>query len=415
MSPVSEVPSVSPVPLDAGHYLNYFENLNAQLRQSPRQGLHLHWQQSPGFACLRCGQGCRTPWRIEVTQHYYETWGPRLAAFFQAPLESLLEIVPEPTPLRYAALKKNPADPMACVFLNADQLCRIHQAWGPEAKPPVCWQYPLNRSGMDWPFYQSEGLALSCRGVGQDLGQPAELKYQWRPLPPQAPPQVAFRFSQHSLLSRPAFHLFLGTALDLLERPIAHWLPQLEQLLRTAFLLRLPVLEPAHLRVLAAQTAPAQPDRMRASALELARDFLTVGAIGAKADLQAFKHWLSSTELTQPLPSEQAAPLAAALKGWLQRQIVASNHLLTGDLSCLQQGLVWSVEVLLISYFRRFLAETAPELTAQAQQVKAINQIYAHLVQDHFPPAIRVYQGLSPEESLEILAALTPLWAAVWS
>ncbi|MBT9549155.1 MAG: YkgJ family cysteine cluster protein [Candidatus Sericytochromatia bacterium] len=404
----------------AGKYLNYFEALNTQLRHTPRQGLHLRWQQSPAFACLRCGQGCRTPWRVEVSQSYFETWGPRLAAFFQAPLETLLEKRQEPesgskfAPERFATLKKNPQDPVACVFLNEDQLCRIHLEMGPEAKPPVCWQYPLNGSGMHWQFYLSEGLALSCRGVGQDLDQPAELKHRWLPLSPQAPPQVAFRFSPQGLLSRQAFHLVLGAALDLLDAPISHWLTRLETLLRTAFLLRRAVYEPPHIRVLAAQAATALPGPLNATELVLARDFLTTGAIGAKADLQAFKHWLSSATLAQPLSHNQAEALAPALKGWLQRQIIAANHLLTGDLSFLQQGLVWAVEVILVSYYRRFLAETSPELSDQAQQVKAINQIYAHLVQDHFPPAIRIYQGLSPEENLEILAALAPLWHTLW-
>lgn len=400
--------------MTTGKYLGFFEAINTHLRQFPRMGVSLQWQTTPGFACLRCGQGCRTPWRIEVPQSYYEDWGPRLADFFQAPLESLLEKLPpaEATPHRYAALKKNPEDPRACVFLNADQLCRIHLALGPQAKPPVCLQYPFNRSGMPWPFYQSEGLALSCRGVGQDLAQPAELVLQWQALPPEAPPQIAFRFSQHSLLSRFGFHWLLGALLDLLETPIEGWLTQMATLLRSAFLLQAPVLDVAHLQSLAAPK-PLIPADQPFDRAQL-QDFLTTGAIGAKAELQNFKAWLGQPALPEPLADNLARPLALALKGWLQRQIIGAHHLLTGDLWGVQQGLVWAVEVLMISYYRSFLAQTRPDMPALAQQVAAINQIYAHLVQDHFPPAIRVYQRLSPEVCLDLLGGLAPLWAAQW-
>lgn len=400
--------------MQTGYYWKFFSEINQTLRSNPQLGVYLRWQKTAEFECSRCGQGCRTPWRIEVPESYYQLWGTRLSQYFRQPVAELFEVLPEGDSQRYAALKKSPADPQACVFLNPEQLCQIHAELGPEAKPPVCQQYPFNGSRMDWPFYQSDGLALSCRTVARELGQASPLQIKWQPLTPQSPPQVAFQLSSGLLLNREAFHLTLGGLLDLLEQPVSQWLNLMQGFVRIACLLRQPVLDVPVLRAIYAQLSFQTLQPLRPEARAALQTFFREQTIGSKADLQPFKAWLGSQAGPQSLTGSQAQSLAPALKGWLQRQFIAANHLLSGDLNLVQQVLVWSLEVTFICKYLLFLAETAENYAPEVRQARAINQIYAHLVQDHFPQAIRVYQPLSTEALLEWLEKLAQNWAELW-
>lgn len=70
---------------------------------------------------------------------------------------------------RRFALNQRPSG--ACVFLNEQGRCRIHERFGAEAKPLACRLYPfmLIPAGKEWRV----GLRFSCPSAAANRGQPA--------------------------------------------------------------------------------------------------------------------------------------------------------------------------------------------------------------------------------------------------
>ena len=121
------------------------------------------------FTCSRCGDCCRG-WHVMLGPGEVE----RLEALdWSASAPELSGVSPgAPVPgeprLGRLALARN-ADG-ACIYLGAENECRIHETFGEAVKPLMCRLYPFgflavgDRVGVD--------VSFSCRAVSRDEGEP---------------------------------------------------------------------------------------------------------------------------------------------------------------------------------------------------------------------------------------------------
>ncbi len=94
------------------------------------------------FACHGCGACCRTGWQARLTPeeaarfagHDWAAEDPRFAGGF-------LDEERRPDGSVEVRLKWTGG---RCIFLDPDDLCRIHKRLGGEAKPDVCQKFPLS-------------------------------------------------------------------------------------------------------------------------------------------------------------------------------------------------------------------------------------------------------------------------------
>ncbi|MCP4663826.1 MAG: YkgJ family cysteine cluster protein [bacterium] len=119
------------------------------------------------YSCIQCGDGCRT-WSVMLGPGERES----IAALdWEGREEELMGIRPAVrvkvpgTAERFRLARREDG---SCVYLGSDNLCRIHQHFGPEAKPLMCRLYPFgfypvgDRIAVDCSF--------TCRALSQGLG-----------------------------------------------------------------------------------------------------------------------------------------------------------------------------------------------------------------------------------------------------
>ena len=98
------------------------------------------------FVCRRCGACCRVPGLVRVSEADVETLAAALGMDVAAFTEAYTDLAPARTGL---CLKGDPEGP--CVFLGADNLCRVHAA-----RPKQCRDYPER--------WRSADIEAVCKG-----------------------------------------------------------------------------------------------------------------------------------------------------------------------------------------------------------------------------------------------------------
>lgn len=129
------------------------------------------------FTCSRCGDCCRT-WNVVLGPGERE----RLAALdWTGRAEDLVGAQPavrvkQPGAAARHRLRRRPDG--ACVYLGAENQCRIHEHFGGEQKPLLCRLYPFG-------FYPlgervAVDVSFACRAVSEGRGRPlAEREPEW--------------------------------------------------------------------------------------------------------------------------------------------------------------------------------------------------------------------------------------------
>jgi Fe-S-cluster containining protein len=153
------------------------------------------------FTCTRCGDCCRSGNIMlgpgEEQQLRALDWSGR-----EADLEKTETVVSTPLPGGRRVLRLARRDDGCCVYLGADQRCRIHSHFGGERKPLMCRLYPFG-------FYPVGGrvtvdCAFSCRSISEGSGDPiAKRVEEWTALLGEraAAPEKRRRLTRHLELS----------------------------------------------------------------------------------------------------------------------------------------------------------------------------------------------------------------------
>jgi lysine-N-methylase len=130
------------------------------------------------FTCSRCGDCCRS-WNVMLGPGEEE----RLAALDWSEADPTLVDVTTAVSSTLPGSGKGVrrlarGSDGACVYLGADNLCRIHRHFGADAKPLMCRLYPFgfSRVGSRW----AVDASLFCRSIREDRGAPlAERIPEW--------------------------------------------------------------------------------------------------------------------------------------------------------------------------------------------------------------------------------------------
>ncbi|MGV3523650.1 MAG: hypothetical protein ACO1RX_05465 [Candidatus Sericytochromatia bacterium] len=213
-------------------YFAQFEALVAELQRYPEQRLHLELDIYQQFVCTQCGECCKLPWAIQLTQEYYERW---YSVFDQHPsgrFHTPFLRTQEGRPENYAHMRRVPGS-SHCIFLEADDTCFIHTEYGPDALSYVCKEYPRAHKRIGHQ-YRSRSLLHSCEAVPELLEHHEAIVYRFDS--PQAIEPLVTGYQAAGYPGRFETYLWLGLALDLmgLEQPlspVARWrlmLPVLE-------------------------------------------------------------------------------------------------------------------------------------------------------------------------------------------
>jgi Fe-S-cluster containining protein len=391
-----------------GPYFSLFQALAAELKKRPDQGLVFWWDDFEKVSCVQCGMACDRPWKVHISKEYLDTWGAKFSELMQKPLTDLIELDQVETSNRYATLQKQ-ADGKACVMLNERRLCRIHEAWGPEAKPDICQKYPLTIVKLEKGNYYAKGLAGSCTSVAQNLSQTRTLKYQWVQLEKETPQPLLPIFNQKHL-DFGAYLSWIGFQLDSLRQSknLAQWLNW-----QTGFLLKnsgqplqtakgmadaLSEFEPT-------ETLPVLAFGQQAQILNWLQDNI----LARRSTMNPLAEWIASkiqTALLPGLDSEEVLLMENYLKAWLQQQIILQAHLIQGSLNLLQQLLSWGLNLLLLQLWAIYEREQHGGALQASDLHKALNQIYAYIIQDYSPAGIQRYQHTRTEGCLVQLGLL---------
>ncbi|MEZ0370922.1 MAG: hypothetical protein ACAI44_17655 [Candidatus Sericytochromatia bacterium] len=212
-------------------YFQHFSALVELLQQQPQLMLELESESFGHFACTQCGTCCELPWRIEISQSYYEEW---FDVFDQHPsgrFKQPFVLKADASPATYAGIRRI-AGGTSCIFLEADKSCYIHRHYGEAALSTVCKDFP-RLSKIVKNHFVSHQLSHSCEIVPELLATHPGLMYRLKDMG-SARPDLSNSDTAH--LGRNETYLWLGMALDLLAAPqpetvIARWrlfLPMLE-------------------------------------------------------------------------------------------------------------------------------------------------------------------------------------------
>ncbi len=367
-------------------HLALFRRLNAHLQQHPEQGVQLRYADEDAFECSTCAQCCRFPWAVYIDRAYYDRQSQPLAEMMQRPVEELFKLTPpgQPAHAPYAILQKQP-DSDRCIFLDEDNLCRIHKTLGPEAKPSTCNEYPrltLQKSRV----YRSSSMMQSCFTVARQEPQDWPIQYGFYPLAPQTPHPL-FRLTARAAMDRHAFLLWIGSALDVLmnARNMTDTFALLFELARRWSSQRLPVLTLEQAEAYTGQPFPA----VKALELEKYRQLLQGlrEQLLPQSQLKPFLHWLEDFAAGEDMsvrwtPEEQAL-LLRYQKQYFQRAFLMQAYVEEGFANVLQQLYLWSSFALLQQLLTRFYVEQDASSHLKLEHLaQATNVMHALLVQN---------------------------------
>ncbi len=108
-----------------------------------------------GFVCRQCGQCCREPGYVYLT----ETDVDRIAAFLEMDVHAFTAQYTRLPPER-RGLSLNENDDQSCVFLDAQGQCAIQAV-----KPEQCESFPHG-----WQYKEMQGLCVGWRRVPGGTG-----------------------------------------------------------------------------------------------------------------------------------------------------------------------------------------------------------------------------------------------------
>ncbi|MBF2053840.1 MAG: YkgJ family cysteine cluster protein [Candidatus Sericytochromatia bacterium] len=294
-----------PLQLLQAPYFKHLSEVVAQLRRSPQLMLYLESASYRHFACTLCGDCCRQPWEIKVSEAYYRRWADVFAQEASGRFKEAMVLRKKPDKYAFADFRRQPGS-YACVFLEPDQSCWIHTHHGEAALSEVCRSYPRSHKIVGH-RYESRLLMHSCEAVPEQNARYPELLYRLQPV-------THFASQQHETASdgfpgRYETWLLLGLLYDLLEQPLpvsvlARW-GQAQSVLQEIYHLGLNRLQASHLHLMYEQ-------RMQSLSL--------TGQPGSPQDQQTALKWLSSyvsahpglqSWLRQLRPDQLPPPLSA--------------------------------------------------------------------------------------------------------
>lgn len=373
-------------------YSELFTRLAAEMDLHPEQGLRLWWSEVDTFGCVRCGQGCRQPWQIHVDPAYVQRWSQAFTELTGLPEQAIFQ----PTAQGLPALAKKP-HVIECVMLDEQGLCRIHSRWGLEAKPEVCQRYPYGGHQDVPPDYDSPALALSCSRAARMLLEPQQLGWKWVKIPPGRR-LTTLEFVPGRQLTRAAWLIWSGHLLDGLVSAdrFSVWLTALST--EISRLLRRPpgLIGPADLEplTLTEPTPLTFPERLRL--LSWLKDTVLAANPALREAIPWLEQALNHPELLTLSP-EEAALLTRYQQAFWQRQLLQQAHLLRGELNAVQQLYAVALQGILIRLWALYRRSQNNTPINSDRLAEAANQIYAFVIQDYSPGAVRSYRQLRPE------------------
>ncbi len=102
---------------------------------SRRRGIPPQPETKTGFACVRCGQCCRREGQVRLQHREIEVIAKQLCLAVATFTADFTRLAPN-----RSGLILTTAPGGACIFLQPDNTCRIH-----DVKPHICRNYPVSR------------------------------------------------------------------------------------------------------------------------------------------------------------------------------------------------------------------------------------------------------------------------------
>lgn len=355
-------------------YWQRFLAINQELAKQPGQALVLAFQDTGQFQCSKCGQCCVGNWEVPVSQAYYQQW-----------LKPLQELSGHAEPLRkksdrdatfYAVIPQQPGV-QRCLFLQDDNLCKIHQKLGPEALPTTCQTYPrliTAHANQELQFY---GLLNSCRTSARALTQASPLTYALTPTPAPRPPR------QSPEMPRPALNLWIALILDTLEVPglsirehqraMGHAIYQLLQQDRIDERWIHQVRD-QQLAYLHSTNPPPDPKQLAGQAYRKLYTRLFIHHTFAPV-AETLQQWYVYPAEIPTLSPTEAKLLHDMIQRYLQHLVIGYRYWVSGLLNLAQEHYVWSIYTAAIQALAvAFMAQRKETLNA-SHIIRAMNEI----------------------------------------
>lgn len=366
------------------HCFRLFQEANQYLRQNPDMAMTVEFQDYEAFKCSCCAQCCTIPWQVVVSKAYYERWQYYLEAHPSGCFQSAF-VVHQPQNLpAYAYLRKQ-SDNQRCVLLTDDNLCIMHQEFGPTAKPEGCQRYP--KADMDTGgLLQGRHTMPSCNSIPLLWEQEAELIYHYVP-------RTMLSWAKPSpLILLPAvrmdiwgLNLWMGLMLDNLLRP---GLPAQHLVAMNYVLLHLsewshPVVYETDIKHLQSRFHRflESPSGRQVTCSEHPIDW----------------QWLLGLQLYPPMndyyahPDTRVLPLLSTaehellqqfLRNYLLRKSIFYPFWTTGQLTLFQEHYVWAIWVICLQLLALYFRQTNPRQTLDMDGLRrAVNLVEARLAQ----------------------------------
>lgn len=393
-------------------YFSSLSDLIARLRRSPQLMLYLETASYSQFSCTLCGDCCKLPWEIKVSEAYYRQWAEVFAAEPSGRFRDALVPRQEPNRHVFADFRRKPGS-HECVFLESDNSCWIHKTHGEAALSEVCRTYPRSYKTVGHQ-YASRLLLNSCEAVPEQNARAPGLYYRLQPV-------THFASQQHEAGSsefpgRYETWLLLGLLYDLLEQPLpfsvlARW-GQIQTVLQTLGQVGLKQLQASHLQLLYDQLMQSLP---------------LVGPVPARQDQQVALKWLSTYvnmhpglqawlqhlqrgPLPPPLSMTSAARFNHHLTIYLRNRLLNLPYLdhFAGALNLWQHCFLITLQVCSLQALILYYLQTEAELTDE-HCYRAIQFVGRRLEQRTAFKEKRWIEDLSPEACLEGIRILLSL------
>lgn len=197
-------------------YFRHLQLLSESLEQNPEQVMMLALSDYDRFSCSMCAACCKS-WTVQVTPEYVtqwqDFWNQQAEARYQQPFIRTQGSGIDSQSASMALRKQ--ADGIACVFLQQDNSCFVHQHLGATAKPDACQNYPRMVQPQSNGYLTAYALK-SCQSVPALALQDQTIYYHIFERSPEPLPLA--EASAVSELPRTQQYLWLGLVLDALEQ-----------------------------------------------------------------------------------------------------------------------------------------------------------------------------------------------------
>lgn len=359
-------------------YFPQFERLIAELQRNPQQRLHLELDIYTQFACTQCGECCKLPWAIQISQAYYERWYTVLDQHPSGRFRDPFQRIPNGAGEHYANMRRVEGS-AHCIFLEADNSCFLHANYGEDALGYVCKEYPrsIKRIGHQ---YFSRSLLHSCQAVPDLLEQHEAILYGF-----DTPAEIAPLITAYQAVGYPGrfeTYLWLGLALDLVSleapiSPVARWrlmLPVLEWMEG----LGVEKLSAAQLRWMYHESLAQAPFRGLETASVVQREKLMKWSLRLMAHHPGGRIWLqdifAGRRLWPTLEAEEQALLRTHLERYLRSRLVSLPYQdpFLGKLNLWQMCLMLSLQLTMLQWMALYYRAVSEGPLNQEQLNRAL-------------------------------------------